>query len=279
MFANLWDTLLFHPFLNILMVGYHLLWDNLGLAVIFIAILVRVLLIPSTKSQTEMTRKMASLRPELDKLQKKYANNPQKLAEEQMKLYKNVGYNPLGCLASILPQFLMLFAIIQVINVVTVSNFDGLYPFIKDWIFSGVDKIVINTSFLNIDLASNFTAVSKELGYINWQTFTFLVLAVLVGFTQFISTKFMQHMQGQNKPASNKKDPSAAPSPEELQAQMMNSMNLMFPFMTFFITLTTPAVLGLYWLAQSVMLIVQYFIIDKERSMKAANELFKFKRK
>ncbi len=218
---------------------------------------------------------MASLKPEMAKLQKKYANNQKKLAEEQMALYKKVGYNPLGCLGSFLPQILMLYAIIQVINVVTANNFDGIYPFVKDWIFGGLKELTINTHFLNIDLASNFTVVSKELGYLNFETISYLLLAIFVGFTQYISTKFMQFLQGQNTVPAKKKNPNDPPSPEELQSQMMNSMNLMFPFMTFFITLTAPAVLGLYWLAQSVMLIAQYFIIDKKRSMEAVQSLLK----
>lgn len=279
MLGTIWNAVLFHPILNILVASYNILWDNLGLAVIFVAILVRIVLIPSVKSQTEMTRKMSRLKPELEKLQKKFGNNQQKLAQEQMKLYKKIGYNPLGCLGSFLPQILMLYAIIQVINVVTSNNFDGLYPFIKDWVFGTAKELTINTNFLTIDLASTFTALSKDLGYFNIKTLSYLFMAVLVGLTQYISTKFMQHIQGQtvtkkvDKKGKKKKD--EAPSPEELQSQMMNSMNLMFPFMTFFITLTAPAVLGLYWLAQSVMLIAQYFIIDKEKSIEATKMLLK----
>ncbi|KKR05498.1 MAG: Preprotein translocase YidC subunit [candidate division WS6 bacterium GW2011_GWF2_39_15] len=277
MLANIWNTLLFHPFLNILTVSYNILWDNLGLAVIFIAILVRVILIPSVRSQTEMTRKMASLKPELEKLQKKYANNQQMLAQEQMKLYKKVGYNPLGCLSSFLPQILMLYAIIQVINVVTNNNFEGLYTFVREWVFNGAKDIVINTQFLNMDLAKNFTIVSKELGYFNFSSISLFLLAVLVGATQYLSTKFMQHLQGQT--VVKRKGSNEQSTPEELQSQMMNSMNVLFPFMTFFITLTTPAVLGLYWLAQSVMLIVQYFFIDKKKSLEALALLTKFNKK
>lgn len=279
MLGTIWNAVLFHPILNILVASYNILWDNLGLAVIFVAILVRIVLIPSVRSQTEMTRKMSRLKPELEKLQKKFGNNQQKLAQEQMKLYKKIGYNPLGCLGSFLPQILMLYAIIQVINVVTSNNFDGLYPFIKDWVFGTAKELTINTNFLTIDLASTFTALSKDLGYFNIKTLSYLFMAVLVGLTQYISTKFMQHIQGQtvtkkvDKKGKKKKD--EAPSPEELQSQMMNSMNLMFPFMTFFITLTAPAVLGLYWLAQSVMLIAQYFIIDKEKSIEATKMLLK----
>jgi len=75
MLSTIWNTLLFNPILNIVIVLYHYLGDNLGLAILAIAVIVRILLTPLLKKQTEMTKKMANLKPELDKLQKQYANN------------------------------------------------------------------------------------------------------------------------------------------------------------------------------------------------------------
>ncbi len=272
MLANIWNTILFYPFLNILLLFYGLFGNNLGWAVIVLAILIRLALIPSTKSQTEMTKKLANIKPELDALQKKYGNNKEKLAQEQMKLYKNSGYNPLGCLGSMVPQILILYVMIQVINVVTGNHFDGIYPMVKDFVF-GANFTDINTHFYFLDLSKTFNQVTSEFGY-TLPALPYLVTALLVGFTQFVSTKFMQLMQNPT-PKKNDKKKEGELSPEEMQAQMMNSMNAIFPLMTIFITLTTPAVLGVYWLAQSVMLIAQYFFLDKEKSMNAVKSLFK----
>lgn len=274
MLGTLWHNLLFLPFLNLMMVFYHVLGSNFGLAVIAMAILIRLLLIPSTRKQMDMMRKMSGLRPRLEKLQKKYGANQQKLAQEQMKLYKEVGYNPLGCLGTLLPQIFILYVIIQVINVVTHNSFDGLYPFIKDFVFGGAKELAINTSFWFIDLTKNYSQIASESGYFATEGIAYFVLAALVGYIQFISTKFMQKMQGAAEPKKKgKKDEQM--SPEEMQAQMMGSMNAIFPIMTGIITLSTPAILGVYWLAQSVMFIVQYFIIDKEKSMLALQGLFR----
>jgi YidC/Oxa1 family membrane protein insertase len=98
MIGNILNTILTYPILNLMIVLYHVLFNNLGLAVIAIAVISRLVLIPLSKTQIEMSNKMAELKPELDKLQKRYKNNPQKLSQEQMKLYKKVGYNPLGCI-------------------------------------------------------------------------------------------------------------------------------------------------------------------------------------
>ncbi len=255
------------------MVFYHIFGNNFGVAVIVMAILTRLIMIPATKSQMSMTKKMATLRPELAKLQKKYASNPQKLSQEQMKLYKKVGYNPVGCLGSLLPQMIILYAIINIIRVISANTFDGLYPFIREWVFAGEMNPHINTSFLTLDLSQNYQGIAASSGYFAVEGIAYFALAALVGYVQFLSTKFMQKMQGTPAPVKkSKKDEQL--SPEEMQAQMMGSMNSIFPLMTGVMTLTVPAVLGVYWLAQSVMFIVQYFFIDKEKSIEAFRSLF-----
>jgi YidC/Oxa1 family membrane protein insertase len=274
MLGTLWNNILFLPFLNLMMVLYHVLGSNFGFAVIAMAIITRLIMIPSTKKQMIMMKKMSGLRPALEKLQKKYGANQQKLAQEQMKLYKEVGYNPLGCLGNLLPQILILFVIIQVINVVNSNSFGDLYPFVKDFVFGGAKDLAINTHFFIIDLAKNYSEIAKEGGYFATEGIAYFVLAVLVGYIQYLSTKFMQTMQGTPAPKKKtKKDEQM--SPEEMQAQMMGSMNLIFPVMTGFITLSAPAVLGVYWLAQSIMFIVQYFLIDREKATLALQGLFK----
>jgi YidC/Oxa1 family membrane protein insertase len=134
MFSTIWNNVIYYPILNLLIVFYDLLFDNLGLAIIVIAILIRLILIPLMKNQTEMTKKMSSLKPQLDELQKKYKNNPEKLSQEQIKLYKKVGYNPLGCLVTFIPQLIILSVLIQVIRNVKQEikwNISFCYKFTK----------------------------------------------------------------------------------------------------------------------------------------------------
>ncbi|MCX7903635.1 MAG: membrane protein insertase YidC [Caloramator sp.] len=77
--------------------------SNLSLAyfldlVIFTAI-IKTILLPLTISQTKSNIMMQKLQPKLKEIQEKYKNDPQKMQEEQMKLYKESGTNPLsGCL-------------------------------------------------------------------------------------------------------------------------------------------------------------------------------------
>ncbi len=282
MLSFIWNNFLFYPVLNLLLSLYHFFGDNLGWAVVVIAVLVRLLLIRSTKKQMTMTKTMATLKPKLDALNKKYANNKELLAKEQIKLYKKSGYNPLGCLFNFIPQMIILIVIIQVIRVVTTEdNYEGLYPFVEAWINGSAKEFVIDTRFYLWDLGKNYMEIAKEYGYFATQGIAYLVLSLLVGVIQFISSKFMQAMQSLDKKETKKKPKKDEPmAPEEMQKQMMKSMTTIFPLLTVYITLTVPSVLGVYWLVQSAMLVVQYYFIDKEKTLetfRALNPLKKSK--
>ena len=281
MLSFIWNNFLFHPVLNILISLYHLFGDNLGWAVIVLAILMRLLLIRSTRKQMEMTKTMATLKPKLEKLNKKYANNKELLAKEQIKLYKDTGYNPLGCLFNFIPQMVILIVIIQVIRVVTIdNNYEGLYPFVEAWVNGGKD-FALDTRFYFWDLGKNYSQIANEYGYLATQGIAYILLSLSVGAVQFVSSRFMQAMQAVDKPKEKKKTKKDEPmDPEEMQKQMMKSMTTIFPLLTIYITLTVPSVLGVYWLAQSAMLVVQYYFIDKQKTIetfKALNPLNKSK--
>ncbi|MCD4811041.1 YidC/Oxa1 family membrane protein insertase [bacterium] len=276
MLATIWNTILTYPVLNLMAVLYHLLWDNLGLAIIVIASISRLALIPLTKNQTEMTRKMASLKPELDKLQKKYANNSKKLSEEQMKLYKKEGYNPLGCVGSLVPQLIILSVLIGVIRAVTSGEVEGLYDFVLTWVSNGSGEFGINPAFLGLDLTLSYNELSAEFGRFAPNVLPYLGLALVVGLVQFVATKFTTMIQNPDKVQKKKGSlvKGGEPNVAGMQESMQSSMLLMFPIMTIFITVSAPAALGLYWIVQSFMLIVQYFIIDFDKSKKGVQNVF-----
>ena len=68
----MWNTIFFNPILNLTLLLYHAFGNNLGWAIIVIAVIFRLLLLPLVKKQTSMTRKMAELKPQIDALQKKW---------------------------------------------------------------------------------------------------------------------------------------------------------------------------------------------------------------
>ncbi len=327
MIKQIWNTILFYPFLNILFAFYLLYGENLGLAVITIAILSRLLLIPLTKKQMEDSEKVKNIQPKLKKLQKKYANNQEKLAQEQMKLYKKEGYNPLGCFGNTVIQLALLLVIVNTIRVITaddfIKNLEGIYPFIKNWA-SGISEV--KNTFLGIPLDQDFRSIIEQCDcipyggpyeYQKWnllftevqlpnmkeilntiliyvmgpfkvpQSAPYMVIALLVGVVQYFSTRFLSFVQGKgssedkdDKSGKKDKKKEAELSPEEIQEQTMKNMAIMMPILSIFITLKTPAVLGVYWATQSLMTFVQYYFIKREKTVEFFTEkVFNFKNK
>lgn len=85
---------------------------NYGLAIIVLTILVRLVTAPLTTKQMRSMEKMRALAPKLQELREKYPDDRQKQSEEQMKLYRLEGVNPLGgCFPMLiqLPVFVGLF--------------------------------------------------------------------------------------------------------------------------------------------------------------------------
>jgi len=269
MLGTIWNNIVYYPILNLLLAFYALFGNNLGLAIIAIAIVFRLLLIPLMNKQREMTKKMASLKPQLDQIQKKYKNNPEKLSQEQVKLYKKVGYNPLGCFVTFLPQLIILSVLIQVIRNVTGGTLDGIYPFMESWLNGGA-SLSINTQFLIWDLTKSYNDIAAEVGKFAPLSLGYFLLSFLVGVSQYFASKFTQTLQN---PAglteTKKKAKNEELSAEEMQKKMSGSFMYILPLSTIFITISAPAALSLYWVIQSFMLVFQYLLMDKEKSKEA----------
>jgi len=276
MFTTIWNTIFTHPLLNLMLVFYHICGDNLGVAILLVAVITRLILIPFTRKQTAMTRKMAGLKPQLDELKTKYGSNPQKLSEEQTKLYKKVGYNPLGCLVTLIPQLVVLSVLIVVIRNVTDNKLDGVYPFIQNW-FTSAPDFVINTKFLFWDLTKSYSMVGAEFGKFSMQAISYLILALLVGVSQYVTTVFTMKMQNPTNVVPEKKNPKKKGepvSPEALQGQMTKSMNFILPLSTVFIAVSASSALSVYWIVQSLMLVAQYWILDWDKTKAGVQNLY-----
>ena len=86
-----------------------------GWSIILFALVIKLVILPfQMKSKRNMVR-MGRLSGRQQELQKQYANNQQKLQEEQMKLYSEEGINPM---ASCLPLFIQLPILYGVFEVV-----------------------------------------------------------------------------------------------------------------------------------------------------------------
>jgi YidC/Oxa1 family membrane protein insertase len=102
---GIWDIVVLQWMVNLLIALSHFLFNNFGLTIIMFTIVIRFILLPLTLRQLRATKKMQDLQPQLTELQKKYGKDKQKLAQEQMRLYKESGVNAAGCAIPMLIQF------------------------------------------------------------------------------------------------------------------------------------------------------------------------------
>lgn len=95
---------------------------NYGISIIVITILMRIVIFPLTLKQEKSMKKMKEFQPEIDKLKKKYGDDPQKLNEETMKLYKEHKINPFGGCWPMLIQMPIFIALYTAFNGKTIPN-------------------------------------------------------------------------------------------------------------------------------------------------------------
>ena len=85
--------------------------QNYGLAMILFTLVIKLLMLPLSIKQQKTMKKSAKLNQKMQVLQFKYKNDPEKLNQEMMKMYKEENMNPFsGCLGTIL-QFILLISI------------------------------------------------------------------------------------------------------------------------------------------------------------------------
>lgn len=229
--AELWNSIILEPVLNSLIALCTMLGHNFGFAIIVLTIVVRFALYPLTVRQTRSTKAMQALQPRMQELKKKYGKNQQRLQQETMKLYKEAGINPLGCLWPMLIQLPIWIALYQSIMQALAStpeNLLNLSQHLYSWAVVG-QAVPLNEQFLWLRLS---------------QPDSNLILAILVGGTMWVQQKMV------TPPAT---DPS--------QRSMTQMTTLMMPLMFGMFTLSFPSGLALYWVVSNIIgIVIQYFV-------------------
>jgi len=111
----MWETIIIQPFINILLLIYEYLGQNFGIAIILFTILIRLLTYPLTVKQIKSSRALQDMNQDPDwiKVQEKYKGNKEKMAEEQMKFYKEKGVSPFSSCLPTLLQFPLILGLYQ----------------------------------------------------------------------------------------------------------------------------------------------------------------------
>jgi YidC/Oxa1 family membrane protein insertase len=208
----------------------HYLGDNFGLAIIALTVIVNLLMLKLTLNQISSTKAMQDLQPRLAELQKKYGKDRQKLAQEQMRLYKESGVKPAGCAITLIIQMPVWIALYQSIMLTLAIAPEGLLNLSK-YLYSWpilYETLPLSRSFLGLDMAEpNF------------------IMAILVG-----ATMWLQQKMSMTTPTDPK------------QAQQSQMMLWMMPLMFTVLALSFPSGLALFWVTSSVFRIVLQYRIS-----------------
>ena len=230
--ADLWYLIILNPMLNGLIALSSTLFHSFGLAIIALTIIVRLILFPLTTKQSKSTKAMQDMQPKLQELQKKYAKNQQKLQQEMMKLYKEAGINPLGCIWPLVIQFPVWIALYQSIMkalATTPENLLNLGQHVYSWTVVA-QAFPLSSHFLWLNLA---------------QPDATLLLAIIVGVTMWAQQKM-----------------TTAPSADPRQQSTSRMMLLMMPFMFALFTVMFPSGLALFWAVSNIIgIATQYKIM------------------
>lgn len=226
--GNIWVSIFFQPLLNILVGLYNIAWQDLGLAIIGLTIVIKLILWPLSHKSLRAQKQLQSIQPKINELREKYKNNKEEMSRELMKVYKEGKVSPLSSCLPVLVQLPFLIALYQVLR----SSFDSintnlLYPFIT------------NPGVINVVWLGGLIDLSKP----NWP------LAVLTGVTQFWQTKQMAKLTGQ--------DAVATGGASDMTKVMSKQMLYFAPALTVFFGFTLPGGLMLYWLALTLLTILQ----------------------
>lgn len=258
----MWNTLFYQPIVNLLLLMYKLVGENLGLGIIAVVTLLRILLWPLTILQINSSKKMKNLQPRLQKLQEK---DKSEMTMSEMKAVRDMGKGcAFGCLPTLV-QLPFLISLYQALKTLASSAGTVFNSLAYTAYLTFPESYSFNTYFLGLDLA----LVPSEIGFKNPAVIPYLVLAVLVGASQWAATKVMgmakdkKKDKKKSKKGKEKKDKKKDKdkTEKELQEEMMEStgnyMQIMFPAMIVFASFSVPAALSIYWLTQSLVLLTQ----------------------
>jgi YidC/Oxa1 family membrane protein insertase len=259
--VNIFDLVVVQPIFNLLIGLYSIIpGGDFGVSLILFTILVRFALYPLVKRQLHQTQAMKKLQPELARIKKQAKGNKQLEGMQMMELYKKHGVNPfrsIGILLIQLPIFIALYQVIQIftlhrdkIGMYTYSFMDGIGP---------IKQLIEHPNQFNEKLLG-FLDLTKVAVSSHGVDFVLLTLAIIAAVTQYVMSKqTMPHAESKKRlrdimaEAAEGKQADQA----EMNAVVMGKMMKFLPFMMFFIMMSLPGALALYYTVSNLVAVAQ----------------------
>ena len=266
--------------------AFYTLTGSYGLALVLFTLVVKVVLLPFQLKSKKSMVKMGRFQPKIKEIQKKYANNQQKMNEEMQLLYAQEGINPAsGCLWSFLPLpiLIALYSIIRqpltrfmllktetadairtlAASLGYIAEEGGRAAFYEEinlvkfmsenfaqfeGKFEGI--FPMNYSFLGLDLTVMPGNVWKEFFTGGWPVIGVVLIPIVSAVLSFFQSKVAM---AANNSAEG----------DDAAARTSKGMMYTMPLLSLWIGFTMPAALGVYWIANSVFQTIQDYFLNK----------------
>lgn len=271
--------------------------NNYGIAIILFTVITKLILLPMSIKQQKTMKKSNKMQEKLKTIQFKYKNDPEKMNQEMMNLYKSENMSPFsGCLTSIIQMLLILSIFYLVRSPLTymekmpadkINQYAGqlqeagievsrVYPeidLIREYNFlkeknpedSEVEKLNLQMNLLGLDLSK----IPQQ----NMSDYKVYIIPVLYIISSFISIRLTTSMQQKKQEDNKEKEPIIDGSTGEVEKKEENEldtvmqtnkmMSWMMPIMSISIAFVAPLGLALYWLMSNILMIAERLVLDK----------------
>jgi len=223
---------------------YRFVGESFGITIILFTILIRLATWPLNAQQMKGAKAMQDLQSDKEWIaaQKKYAKDREKLAQEQFRIQRERGINPLSSCLPTLIQFPILFALIPSITYAIGSYPLSLLKLSRSVFFQDVTSLVpLNSKFLGMDLGLPERTVILGIAI--------PVLALIVALTTYVQSKLTM--------------PSSSPNPNDQAAATARIMSIQMPIMLFLFSLNYASGLSIYFITSNILSIIQYAMMGK----------------
>lgn len=240
MISAIYNTFFYEPLYNgLVFLTNHLPYNDLGLAIIVLTLVVRFILFPLSHRSTVTQRKMKEIEPEIAKVKDKFKKDKQEQTRQIMALYRAHGVSPFSGFLILLIQLPIFIALFMMLRKGGDFDTNILYSFIHL-------PENINTMLLGL------IDVSKSHYF----------LSVLAGLSQFFQIKLAM-------PNIKKASPKERSFKADFQRSMSIQMKYIMPIFVFFIAQRFSSGMALYWTTSNVFAIVHEAIVArKAKSLK-----------
>lgn len=266
---NIFDILIIQPIFNLLIGLYSIIpGGDFGVTLIVFTVLVRFALFPLVKKQLHQTQAMKKMQPELKRIKAKAKGNKQMESMMMLELYKKHGVNPfrsIGILLIQLPIFIALYSVIRIFTQNRGQIAHYTYGFLQN--VEPIHKLIQHPEQFNENLFGVIDLTKQAISSHGVDIFL-LVLAVVAAATQYIMSK---QTMPQTEPKKRLRDVMAEAADgkqadqSEMNAIVTGKMVKVLPFFMFFIMISVPGALALYYSVSNLVAVAQQsFLLKKD---------------